>query len=443
MKRNVFLSLFLLVCIVMTLPFPVFAKDYEGADALASENIVVINADNGLMVFTKNAYEKISVGASAKIMTAILALEYFEGIPEMKITVPTAATRGVSGGAVLNLKAGEEISVNDLIHATLIAGMNDAAQALALAIGGSYSNFVSMMNEKAMELGATNTRYDNATGLSSPAYTTAADLAQIALYAYKNKRFMEISSKRYHKISATNVHEEVTIYTKNPLLTPQSEYYYSKAKGISVGYADESGAQIISAVSYGNYPYICIAAGARKTESGTIGGYADVKALFSWASYNFAERKILDESKILCEMPVRAGENISHVLVVPDRSVYTFLDVDVDLSEITLQEMLSYTQLTAPVSKGDVVGKVIMVLDGKPIESTNLIAKTSIRRSAGGGFLLMLEKIFTNPIVIIVILLFVAFLFLYFFQKKKTPRFKTEKNRNHKNKNLKNTNAKE
>ena len=402
MKRKLALLLLIFSLIPICFPSAAHAKAYEKEDELSSQNIIVYNMDLGFGVYQKNHTEKVSPGSSVKIMTALLALEYFENRLDTVVTVPSAALRGLQGSAVLNLKENEEISVLDLIHATLIAGMNDAANTLALTIGGNITNFVEMMNAKAKELGAFDTMYLNATGLSSSAYTTAYDTARIAAYAYENKLFMEICSKRTYTVPETNLHDAVTIYTRNSFLTPQSDYYYRYAEGISTGYSDEDGAQLVCAASHGNYAYVCVAFGSKKNGS-TIGGYSDVKNLLAWASGNFAERKVLDRSQIICELPVRAGKDVGHVLVVPYKSVYAFLDKDTDLSNITLVEQLYYENLEAPVQKGDCVGFVTVLLDGTPIGTTPLIAKSNVRQSLTGGLLLGLEKTLTNPFFIVML----------------------------------------
>ncbi len=412
MKRKLAILLLIFSVILIYSPNAVYAKAYENEDTLSSENIVVYNIDLGYSVYRKNHSEKIAPGSAVKIMTAILALEHFEGCLDMLITVPNTALRGLQGGAVLNLKENEEISVWDLIHATLIAGMNDAANTLAIAVGGNMQNFVSLMNEKAKDLGAFDTMYLNATGYSSSGgssgYTTAYDTARIAAYAYENDLFMEIASKRTHTISETNLHPAVTVYTRNSFLTPQSDYYYKYAEGISASYSNADGAQLVCAASHGNYAYICVAFGSKKNGSGTIGGYSDVKNLLSWSSSNFAERKILDSSQIICELPVRAGKDVAHVLIVPYKSVYAFLDKDTDLSKITLSEQLYFDKLDAPVQKGDCVGSLMIILDGVPIGTTPLIAKSNIRKSLQGSILLGLEKVVTNPFFIVTLILALA-----------------------------------
>lgn len=420
MKRKLAILLSCLTLILIFSPLSVHAKDYTEEDTLSSENIVVYNVDMGISVYRKNHLEKVSPGNSVKLMTALLALEYFEGRLDTILTVPYAATRGLKV-PVLGLKENEEISVLDLIHATLVAGMNDTANTLALVIGGNIKNFVNLMNEKAKELGAFDTLYLDATGLSSSDYTTAYDTARIAAYAYENKLFMEICSKTVYTVSETDFRDPTKIFTSNSLLISSNKYYYRYAEGMSVDYSDENGAQLVCAASHGNYAYICVAFGSKKDESGTIGGYSDIKNLLSWSSGNFAERKILDTSQIICELPVRAGKDVAHVLIVPYKSVYAFFDKDTDLSNITLVENLYYDRLDAPVQKGDCVGFVTIILDGVPIGTTFLIAKSNIRQSSFGGLMLKAEKLITHPIFIVSVLisLFVLCISVLIKRKKK------------------------
>ena len=259
--------------------------------------------------------------------------------------------------------------------------------------------------------------YANATGLTSTSYTTAYDVAKIAAYAYENALFMEICSKRAYQVAATNLHDAVTIYTKNSFLTPQSDYYYKYAEGICTSYSNTDGAQLVSATSNGNYAYVCVAFGSMKDENGTIPGYSEVKSLLSWASSNFGEKKILDKSQIICELPVRAGKDVAHVLVVPYQSVYAFLDKDTDLSKITLSKQLYYERLDAPVQKGDCVGTLTIILDGVPIGTTSLIAKSTVRQSASGKLLLFLEAIVTSKIFLIAALIALPILAFYSYRR--------------------------
>ena len=141
MKRKI-IALFLISLFLFSVisPMTLHAQDYQNEDSLTSTNVAVFNTDKGFLVYGKSEHEKIAPGSSTKIMTAILALEYFEGRLDTVLTVTAGALRGLEGSAVLSLKADEQITVIDLIHATLVAGMNDAANVLAIAIGGSIAS---------------------------------------------------------------------------------------------------------------------------------------------------------------------------------------------------------------------------------------------------------------------------------------------------------------
>ena len=376
MKKRVFSLLFVLL-FLFAFSLPLHAAAYESD--LLSEAVSVYNAELDVFVFAKNAAKVISP-APAKLMTALIAAEYFSGRMHATTTVSSAALKNLEGSAVLNLKAGEVIAVEHLLHAVLIAGMSDAANALAIEIAGSISSFVKLMNEKAKELGAENTIFSSATGLEqSGSVTTAEDTARIAAAVYQNAELRAILAKRYYVVPATNIHESVTIYTRNMLTSPQSEYYNKSVLGISAGFSDSYGYAIMAAAE-SNFPYICVCYGEAKTDGGKIATYLETSALLAWAKQNFAELKLLDAARIIAEIPISGGRDIGHVLVVPKNAVYAYLDVDTDLSKISLSPTYE-EKLKAPVKKGAVVGEVTILLDGKPIAQTELVTKNAVKKS--------------------------------------------------------------
>ena len=376
MKKRVFSLLFVLL-FLFAFSLPLHAAAYESD--LLSEAVSVYNAELDVFVFAKNAAKVISP-APAKLMTALIAAEYFSGRMHAVTTVSSAALKNLEGSAVLNLKTGEVIAVEHLLHAVLIAGMSDAANALAIEIAGSISSFVKLMNEKAKELGAENTIFSSATGLEqSGSVTTAEDTARIAAAIYQNADLRAILAKRYYVVPATNIHESVTIYTRNMLTSPQSEYYNKSVLGISAGFSDSYGYAIMAAAE-SNFPYICVCYGEAKTDGGKIAAYLETSALLAWAKQNFAELKLLDAARIIAEIPISGGRDIGHVLVVPKNAVYAYLDVDTDLSKISLSPTYE-ERLKAPVKKGAVVGEVTILLDGKPIAQTELVTKNAVKKS--------------------------------------------------------------
>lgn len=414
MKKVPYHLVIFLTALLLFFPMRTGAADFPKADSLSSTYIAVYNVQNGHVVFAKDADSRIAPSSTAKIMTGILALESFGNRLDTKITVTAAALRGLEGSTVLGLKSGEEISVRDLLYAMLVAGANDAANVLAIEVAGGILPFVSMMNEKAAALGAENTLYLNATGLDNDsAYTTAADTAKIAAYAYRNPTFMEMCNARTYTVSATNKNEEVTVYTRNLLLSTQYGYYDANAQGMITGYTERAGYCTVSIHDNGAFPYVCVAMGAQKDADGTIGSYRDVKNLLNWATGNFIDRKILDKAKIITELPVRAGSGADHVLIVPEDSLYAFLDIDADLSQIKLIPELETKKLSAPVEKGEKVGTLTLQLDGEVIGSVALVAKSGVKKSSWINFWDTVGKILSGKPFLIALGVLIGCFFIF------------------------------
>lgn len=419
------LSVFLALAVFMS---TASAKDYSGD--VVSKNVCVYNLEYSTPIYLKNADGLIAPGPTAKIMTGILAIEYFSENYDRTVKVSAAALKDIYGSTVIGLSAGEEIPARDLIYAALVAGASDAANALAIEISGSVSSFAAKMTEKASSIGATSTRYYNATGLDAAgAHTTALDTALISAYAYRLPDFLTICNTRMYKIPETSAHAERTIYTRNFLLSTVSEskYLYSQAKGMNAGCTDEAGWCVVSSAS-DKFAYICVAMGAEKDSSGSIGAYTDAKKLLGWALSGFAAQKIIDTSDVICEIPVSLSSERDYVTAVPSREVYAFLPADTDLSEIKRSYELYEKSLSAPVKRGTEVGTLNLSLDGKIIGSCPLVTKLDAEKSPWLSLKAAMLKILGSKVsVISVVLLIVfcvliAFVRIYILMKKAKPK---------------------
>ncbi len=409
MKRGV--CFFLVLCfLTMLFPFTASAAPFSKEDTLISPNIAVYNTETGNFVYQKAAGEHIFPSTTAKLMTALVVFDRFGENLDATLTVTKEALQGIYGTAALALEAGEVIPVRELLYAMLVAGMNDAANALAIGTAGSISAFTELMNEKATAIGAMNTHYMNATGFDEiGAYTTASDIALVAAEIYRNKTLMEMCRTRAHTVPSTNKSDAVTVYTRNSLLSTQSEYYFASAEGMCVGETDQAGYTVVTAYAGGIYPYICVATGGGLDSAGKIGAYRDVKSLLLWAGNNFSRQKVLDTSRLMAELPVHAGKS-NHVLLVPKENVYAFLDVSTDLSGLSYSVSMNIQSLTAPVRKGTIVGTCLVLLNGEPIGSTHLVTKNAVRESALGKMKTNLKATLKKPIfwVIVFVMLLTA-----------------------------------
>ncbi len=197
-------------------------------------SIVVMDGDSGRILYGKNEDERKLIASTTKIMTAIIALE--NSNIKTKLTIGEEVLK--VNGSMIYSKPGEQYTIEDLLYGLMLRSGNDAAMSLAYNIFG-YNRFIQEMNTKAMQLGMTNTTYENPHGLNddSKNYSTAKDLSKLMRYAIQNKQFLEI----------TRTNKYNNWYNKNELL---NNYKYLVSG--KTGYTKKSGQVYVSAASKNN-----------------------------------------------------------------------------------------------------------------------------------------------------------------------------------------------
>ena len=242
----------LAILIIATLIFSLFtiyaysAQKYE--IKVSAKAAALYNTENGSFLFTKNENERLSMASTTKIMTAIVTIE---NLDLDRIVAVDDRAIGIEGSSIY-LKQGEEISVRALLYALMLRSANDAAAALAYEISGSTEDFALLMNEKAAELGLSDTNFENPHGLDSENhYTTAHDLAIISAYAMSNQTFREIVSSRKALIESSA--EKRMLINHKKMLS-----YYDGCIGIKTGYTKKSGRSLASAAERDGATLICI-----------------------------------------------------------------------------------------------------------------------------------------------------------------------------------------
>ncbi|HEY6197974.1 MAG TPA: D-alanyl-D-alanine carboxypeptidase, partial [Candidatus Binatia bacterium] len=192
--------LFLLFFPVLLIHPPAARSDFPEA-GLTARAALLMDAKTGEILFQRDADEQLSPASTTKVMTAVVVLESGKPLTDM-LTVSKTATQVPS--SKLYLRAGQKMSIRDLLYALLLTSANDAGMVLAEGIGGSVERFGDMMTKKAHDLGAVNTHFVNPHGLTAAEhYSTARDLALIFNYAMKNPTFREIVAAKASAVSAT------------------------------------------------------------------------------------------------------------------------------------------------------------------------------------------------------------------------------------------------
>ncbi|MBO5670967.1 MAG: D-alanyl-D-alanine carboxypeptidase [Clostridia bacterium] len=373
--------------------------------------------ENDVVLYSVNEDARIYPASTVKIMTGILAVEALGDQPDRQITVTAEMLHKVVGNNI-SLDVGEIVTVDDMLHALLVNGANDAAQVLAVTVGGSVDGFVTMMNEKAQLLGAYNTYYTNPTGMHNEAMvTTVADTAAIAKYACGLPRFTEITSVTKYVMDETNLADYRNLFNRNSQLSKfyDTRYYYPDAIGLNAGYTVQSGYCLVSVASREDLTYLAIVMSAEGTEDG-IYSYKNVNALLDWAFEAYGYREVLSASTRVCEMHVALSSTVDYVTLVPATSLVRYLPTDLDPAVITVSYNTYDESLTAPVEAGQVCGIVTVTAGDEILGSADLIATSSVTRSE---FLFFLERIkgftssrFFRATIVFVILFSIAYVLI-------------------------------
>ena len=195
---------------------------------------ITIEAQTGISLYEKNADEQLPMASTTKIMTALVALEN----ADINQTFTVSKTACKVEGTQIGLLAGDQISLNDLLHMLMMKSANDAAQTIAENISGSLEAFAELMNERAKQMGLTHTHFENPHGLPSDNhYTTARELALIAAEALKNDTFAQIVSTKKKKLD----YHGLVIENSNRLL---SSYEYTT--GVKTGFTKAAGRCLVT-----------------------------------------------------------------------------------------------------------------------------------------------------------------------------------------------------
>ncbi|PIP67643.1 MAG: hypothetical protein CO035_01470 [Candidatus Omnitrophica bacterium CG_4_9_14_0_2_um_filter_42_8] len=195
-----------------------FAKEVIHVTAYS---VVLMNAGNKKVLYSKNPHVKLAPASTTKIMTALVVMDK-SGL-DKKVTVPKSATW--MPPSRVDIKNGEIYTTEDLLKAALLNSGNDATVALAVSVAGSEKEFTNMMNEMAKKLGCRNTNFKTSNGLPAKnQYTTAYDLALIMRKAMKNKKLSEILETKQAEISELNTGRKIKLRNHNKSLWKEASY---------------------------------------------------------------------------------------------------------------------------------------------------------------------------------------------------------------------------
>ncbi len=390
MKKYRLLSFIFALVLAFSLVSPALALEDPAPHCGAA---IVVDGDNREVLYDFNAHQKMYPASTTKIMTSLVVLEAVKNGELSLDTQITASAEAVwlpPNSSTAGIKAGEILTIEQLLYCDLVPSANEACNILAEAVAGNMEAFVERMNAKAAELGAVNTHFTNPHGLhDDDHYTTAYDLFLMAEAAMEHEIFRTIVATPKFTLPATNLSGERTFHTTNILLSNWNVigYTYDKAIGIKTGYTDEAGRCLVSAaVDEQGRTFYCVVLGSefvKDEESGKLLRYSfsESKRLLEWAFDNFERRVLLDKhtQNIIREIAVTLSDT-EHVLALPVGSVEATMptDYDPDNAQFIVEVPDS---LEAPVKAGTEVGSVSIVYEGVNYGTLPLVTSDDVERS--------------------------------------------------------------
>lgn len=318
---------------------------------VSAEAAIVMHADTGTVLWEKNADAQMLIASTTKIMTALIAVENCDLGEEVTILPEWAAVEGSS----MYLKAGETYTLEELLYGMMLSSGNDAATAVACHVAGDVDTFAALMNEKAAELGLSDTSFENPHGLdSADHHSTARDMATLAAYAMGNADFARIVSTRNVEIKG------LTYVNHNKLL-----WQCEGVIGVKTGYTMAAGRTLVSCCERDGTRYICVTLNDRDD-------WDDHRALYEWAFGEYSYALAASPEKGV-ELPL-VSETGETVTVYPEKELRVLVcPEDVVEYNVKLPRFL-FPGLKA----GTVVGEVEVTVNGQALCSIPYVIKEDL-----------------------------------------------------------------
>ncbi|EEG78280.1 D-alanyl-D-alanine carboxypeptidase family protein [Dethiobacter alkaliphilus] len=352
------LAVLLLFCLLLPAGLAV-AMETPDVTARAA---VLLDQETGRILFSKNAHERLPMASTTKIMTAILAIE--SGRLDEMVTVSEYAS--LVEGSGVDLDAGEQKTLEELLYGLMLRSGNDAATAIAEHLAGSVEKFARQMTRRAGELGAAQTRFENPHGLEAENhYTTAYDLGIIAVYAMSLPEFREVVATSEKRISWTGRPYDRILYNQNKLLD-----MYEYADGIKTGWTTPAGRCFVGSSNKDGWGLVSVVLNAPQMWEDTI-----ELMEFGYSYYHW--EPLVEEGRHLKTAQVERG-TADRVTLVAGNDLG--LPLKENEADVLRYEFNVAEPLRAPVSAGDEVGTMEVYFGTQRIAEVPLVAASDVGR---------------------------------------------------------------
>jgi len=329
-----------------------------------AQSVFLYEMTTDTVVYGYNPDAKVHPGSLAKILLALVVLENCE--MDDKVTVTEGIQSYIPGGAHKvqpeGLKSNEVLSVGDLLHAVILINANDAAVALAHHVSGTTDAFLQLMNNRAKQLGCSNTEFGNISGLyTAQSYSTGRDIAKIIREAMKNEDFQKIMKTTIYTIPKTDMVEAREFKTQNYLIDDSTiqDFYNNRVTGGMQSYHEDTGASIACTAEYNGMSFIAVVLGAVRTfaENGwqplNYGNFNEISELLDYGFASFKVNRIIYDGMALNQFVVNGGE--SYVVGEARIDIDSVVPNSAQMNNLQMNYKIVDGGLRAPIKEGQLI----------------------------------------------------------------------------------------
>ena len=354
-------ALCMLLCLLLVMPL------YAAAEVPLSEPeasaYILIEKETGTVLAEKNATERRAMASITKLMTTLLIIEDIEsGRINLTDEVTASANASAMGGSQIYLEENEVMDVDTLLKSIFVASANDACVAMAEHLEGSVDAFVERMNNRAQELGLTDTAYKNPHGLDEDGhYSSAQDIATLSRLVLSHD-----IARKYTCIWQDQIRDGKFELTNTNKLV----HYYDGITGLKTGSTTKAGACLSASAKRNGMELIAVVLNSPTGEM----RFTDAKKLLDYGFANYQLTTLTTPEEMVYQAPVAYGKE-TYVELYPEETLIILQEKSTAKEPVRREE---YYALTAPVSSGNVAGKLYFEVDGTVIKETSLIVKKEV-----------------------------------------------------------------
>lgn len=369
MKRSIVMIITALIISATIIPTPSFASEVKVDLAENAKSAILIERDTGTVLFEKNSDERLSPASMTKIMTMLLIMEALEdGKIQWNEKVRTSEYAASMGGSQVFLEEGEEMTVDELLRAISISSANDASVAMVERIAGSEKQFVKMMNQKAKELGLKDTKFQNATGLPAKNhYSSARDMAILAKELLKHEKITNYTSQ-YESYLREGTDKKFWLVNTNRLVK-----FYPGVDGLKTGFTKEAKYCLTATAKKGDMRVIAVVFGAPTSKERN----KLITEMFDYAFSQYETKQFYAKGDELGKVTVEKGQQ-RNIKIAAGESISLLTKKGEKMDDVKTSLKLN-KHIQAPIKKGDEIGKIVLIKNGKVLSENSAIAAENVK----------------------------------------------------------------